>query len=1465
MAPCIACGSSLSAAMKGGVGSGLKSGISFGGRRRRRDLLNNGIIRRKRGFHGTSVEDSTPIGPHNSSPDRLSSNNAGAASLLKILQSSQVDGAAAVTPVAPLESRSENKLLDLLNRPKPEKVDSKLDTNPLTRGVNSSKAPSVIPEDSIHPQESSGSIHVSLQGSVKLETATPSLKKQSFEHIHPSRQASGNDSIFTYENPFDQLAASQNVYKAALTKEEPPYIARLPEVSQNSTQPDHAVKVEVEPASPVGKSTDNDDTNFTHPIDGIADVSEALAHNSWESAADSVENTRIVPVLEFPLNPFISITIKAQAKYIATFRDDGIMDIARLKKDFDQLDRSLTAATHEYIVYALAKPGGMRIIRQDDGSDRQVFRSTRDRIFNVALCTSRNHDSHAILGIGISGSVYWALVDGGQGKDLFESDALETESLVFPPFPASDENTSGGQLKTRAKRSSCHPDMIAISRGKNIYVISPQAAMSTEYGVTASERTVMTEKFFKEHALKISTGKAGKDFIFSADDTVIASLDKTGRLRFWDIQGFQENPSQANIFKGHDIKISLNTFVTGSPSEKSWPTSVLFLDRLRAYSRGFALRYVLVGLKQNHTLQLWDIGLGKVVEELKFPHDNESDAICSVSYHAPSGIIVVGHPTRNSIYFVHLSVPQYNLPAMSQAEYIVAAAEKKHNVPTPDATACLSGLREISFGSKGELRSVELLPLTKSTADKRSTKDAGLFELYVMHSHGVTCLNIKKEDLGWNSDNQVIRSIDAVSEGIAETDDIFSFPSDSEPSKGDPFIKGDVSVPRVGSSSHQQLCAKILKKHVAEEVVEKPTHVDTIAAYLKIPLGSKISRDQAVEAMEHSLKHTVLKGEEKERLRLAFEDLIAVTTAYSQGYGVEVEGNDVRLHVENTLAKGIYETMVHYLIQVEENGWPQPIDTFGSVAKDICGKIHPQDKIRCGDQSFRDPLPDFYYRGIVAASRSMIDYADLLQKQERVVPRYSSRQYFRFPARDFAHRFTMDNKKELERGLVAVSLIEFELRSNATVDSTSDVAHEAPPIVTAEPPLECANDVTSDASSDTANGAATFGIPNSTYVATETYLEDPNGANRNISAEPPLQHATDSARETLPADLMDIITGQTSQQVVHDVGSLLEKRFDNLHERWAEERRVQDDASIHKQKEIIHLVSSTLSDSVIGNIRGILSDVVAEQVVPALGDRLFATFPDELHNVFKDPTVVSSIVGLTVEQLSSRLSPYINEAFKASITPILDKAAQDFKVANQNTESKLVEHLQLYEKQRRADQAKLEEILLTVRGLSTTMAAQSQQSSQQVTQTRTNSSVSVSMGQQAGTPSRTPQYDSLACAPAQATPALTQDETAHLHAASSPALSAEDSEMNTMYHLVKSGRREEALLMYVSVIPFNILFPVTNTSQDANMREMSDKLLGDLESRIKNLYMALISANPQDPVVRLLAPIRRRLQFLSRV
>jgi len=524
--------------------------------------------------------------------------------------------------------------------------------------------------------------------------------------------------------------------------------------------------------------------------EAVKDIVDDTAHghvaDSWESADAEEspikdEEDSVIKVYNFPMRPWTSFTIKETELTRPLFRDEAVMDIARLKKDFDQIDRTLVTASNNFIVYGMSKNGGVRIIRQDDGKDARLFTETHDRIFSVVMSSSSADLKEAIIGTGISGTVYWALIKDGEGDHIEESNP-EQYGFALPPIQALDSESPGGVLKTRARKSSNHPDFFAVGRGKFIHVIWPSVILKQSFLKNGKDRIVDVEKYLTKHSLKVNTGKAGKDFTFSEDDTTIVSLDKAGRVKFWDVRSLTKTDIMGNPTHAHSIEIKepLITFTTTPATEKSWPTSVLFVDKLRPYQRGGALRYLIVGMKQNHTLQLWDLALRKPVQEIHLPHSKESDAVCSVVYHASSSIIIVGHPTRNSIYFLHLSAPKYNLPKnVTQAEYIEKLVAGDPSAPKPESTAVISGMREYSFANKGVLRSLDILQSPNSAS--ASADSSTLFELYAMHSKGVTCLNIKQADLGWNSDNKVINPVFAEKVGVISIDTLKEIPATPVP------------------------------------------------------------------------------------------------------------------------------------------------------------------------------------------------------------------------------------------------------------------------------------------------------------------------------------------------------------------------------------------------------------------------------------------------------------------------------------------------------------------------------------------------------------------------------------------------------------------------------------------------------------------------------------------------------------
>ena len=338
---------------------------------------------------------------------------------------------------------------------------------------------------------------------------------------------------------------------------------------------------------------------------GIAD--------SWESAdadehivVDEETARATIRVYNFPMKPWISITLlEGSPEPRPLFSDNAqtIVDIARLKKDFDQIDRNLFTATEHYMVYGMSKAGGLRVIRQEDGRDAKIFTETKDRIFNLSMSvTPPDHSGvhrEAIIGTGISGTVYWVQLKDGE-KDHIEDAHPEQYGFALPPITSQEGDTPGGVLKTRARPSTIHPEYFAVGRGKSINIIWPSYIMHQNLFKPGHDRVVDTETLVRQCSLKINTGKAGKDFTFSQDDSLIASLDKSGRVKFWDVRDLtaikdgsdprSPVPAQTSL----EIKEPLLILNSTPEGEKAWPTSVMLLDKLRPYQKRCALRYMIV-------------------------------------------------------------------------------------------------------------------------------------------------------------------------------------------------------------------------------------------------------------------------------------------------------------------------------------------------------------------------------------------------------------------------------------------------------------------------------------------------------------------------------------------------------------------------------------------------------------------------------------------------------------------------------------------------------------------------------------------------------------------------------------------------------------------------------------------------------------------------------------------------------
>lgn len=577
--------------------------------------------------------------------------------------------------------------------------------------------------------------------------------------------------------PTQKPAVVEQIISKPLIEEVASETISSPKVETPKIESPVAKREILKPASPKHTGADVPSATKSQNTSPSSKQDESII-DDWETALgeggdDKTEIKSRVDVYSFPVKPFISIAIKPDVVTRADFKsdDNSVMQIARLKKTFDQNDRTLVTATRDYIIFAMSRNGGVRIIRQDSGKDKKIFEETQDQIFNVSASVARDNGAEAVVATGCSGTVYWFMIKDSGGDRIEEFTPHFSFSL--PPIQSPGDENPGGVLKTRARKSSNHTEFFAVGRGKSIHIIFPNIITKGGFYQPGTVRTVDVEKYLAHRTLKIDTGKAAKDFTFSQDDTTVVSLDKAGRIKFWDIRRLTSDDIKNQSV---ELKEPLMTVYTTQPNEKSWPTSITFVDKVWPYAKNSALRYLVVGMKQNHTLQLWDLALNKVAQEIQLPHDKESDAACSVVYHKDTSMLVVGHPTRNSIYFIHLSFPKYDLPrGLSQADFISRIAGNDNQSLYPKDTAIMRAIREYAFSdgdapksgsdkrSRGDLRSLDILSTPINEHDPSI-----LFEIFTMHSTGVTSIPIRPDDLGLTSKLTDINAKSADEAGLIE-------------------------------------------------------------------------------------------------------------------------------------------------------------------------------------------------------------------------------------------------------------------------------------------------------------------------------------------------------------------------------------------------------------------------------------------------------------------------------------------------------------------------------------------------------------------------------------------------------------------------------------------------------------------------------------------------------------------------
>lgn len=473
--------------------------------------------------------------------------------------------------------------------------------------------------------------------------------------------------------------------------------------------------------------------------------------DSWESA-ESVDDD-LKPTYLLPQRKDLILATSPSNAHVLRFDPEAETQIVGFKRAFDDMDRNLIGVTNEWIVYVTPK-NILRMIRWDDACDFLAFSENRlDRLLSISVShvDTATHPS-VVIATGLSGKLYISTFPDSAAQEL--DDARMRQYYLTPPELS--QGPSQGEVRTRAKFANSINTIFAFSRGKYLFIRCLPEGSSKEAKPTGMPVSLACQP----DEVSLMADRAIKDFAFSPDDSILVTMDKSGKLAAWDIRepilmmlyGRLASPMQ---------QAPIMSWLAAQTDSDMRPTSVRFMSSPWCLKTG-EVRGLIVGLKNNHVIQVWNLDVGRPVLEIRLPQTTDSERLCVIDYESESSVIVIGHPGRQSIFFVHLnSFDRSAYP--DQATYFVKLDPR---LPQAADRVMGKGFQEFSIATVGSFQSLQVLP--PSQAQTPDHIIGALFVVYVLGSKAARSYVVTRSTLGQGSDGTAGKPRIATDAGMIE-------------------------------------------------------------------------------------------------------------------------------------------------------------------------------------------------------------------------------------------------------------------------------------------------------------------------------------------------------------------------------------------------------------------------------------------------------------------------------------------------------------------------------------------------------------------------------------------------------------------------------------------------------------------------------------------------------------------------
>ncbi|KAK9238186.1 hypothetical protein V1525DRAFT_401780 [Lipomyces kononenkoae] len=680
-------------------------------------------------------------------------------------------------------------------------------------------------------------------------------------HSLPSSASSSSSRLqeakprFTYANPFHDLEA-----KSPLRKLQPPTPTVKSATGLSTILKKEVVSETTELA--LAENTEAKDTTISPPVEQA--ITSDAVKLAKPTAVDAIESELVQDNLEkpttaltgqsqevekvpigFKLPVHMPSTVSVESLPVSgSISADDCEAIANFTRDRNAFDRNIMAVNEDFIAYPVGN--GIRVLSQEDGSYSVLVGHEDNRIINVLFSNYPSSSATSML-VSTTASnevIVWELLTKNFKQTPRQNHYRKL--IRIEKLPPNSEHVP----KSRVHWPTI-ADCVAVAVSKRIYIfpLNPENFFDIR-------RASLPDRV-GENAIVIESETGSKDFVFSADGTAIASVNKEGTVTIFDVSKLPP------LGQGPEMATITNALKSFTPRKGTRYMSINFIDSPEVVKAKKPLRFLLLGFNQNHSFHIWDLRQGKIVEEFHLPKGSDGSAISGLSISYGTGMIVISDVERNMFMFLHIQYPAGGMDtvAENEAEFLKSLLSQP-SPSEPEATS-FDYVVGYSFFPGRSIISFSLLEITGEDA---------LLDLYICHDQGATIFPVSARTIAYGSWSKA-NTLTSLSTRALETVPETEAPLEATPSKEASNAVASPS-PSQPVKKHSIVPFGAMKAKVAASAGKTP--VRATAAVLAVP-GALSARAKAKEDKEkepEELKHKKQdKPEEKPNEAVSVEDL----------------------------------------------------------------------------------------------------------------------------------------------------------------------------------------------------------------------------------------------------------------------------------------------------------------------------------------------------------------------------------------------------------------------------------------------------------------------------------------------------------------------------------------------------------------------------------------------------------------